>query len=232
MAVNTTTSMNVRDWPVEERPRERLLQDGCGSLSNTELLAVMLRTGTTGMDAVQLARALLARFGSLSSLLDADCKSFCSMPGLGPARYAQLAAARELVRRSLFEQVRDLDQIENPTQTCSYLGARMQDLEREVFACLFLDSRNRVIRYEELFFGTIDSAHVHPREVVKRALELNAAAVILAHNHPSGETRPSRADHEITQQLQQTLALVDIRVLDHIIVGRGKTTSFANDGLL
>ncbi|HUT40220.1 MAG TPA: DNA repair protein RadC [Gammaproteobacteria bacterium] len=222
----------IRDWPAGERPREKLLQHGPGMLSDAELLAIFLRTGLRGKTAVDLARELLAAFGSLRALLDADRTAFCAHAGLGDAKFAQLQAILEMARRHLQEQLSREDTLENPDTTRRFLTARLRHLPHEVFACLFLDNRHRVIAFEELFRGTIDGASVHPREVVRRVLHFNAAAVILAHNHPSGVPEPSRADVQLTRRLVDALALVDVRVLDHFIVGEGSGVSFAERGLI
>ncbi|QKT04226.1 DNA repair protein RadC [Ectothiorhodospiraceae bacterium 2226] len=224
--------MRITDWPAAERPREKLLKDGPGALSDAELLAIFLRVGTRGQTAVDLARGLLARFGSLRALLDAPLDAFCACPGLGDAKYAQLQAVLEMARRHLMEGLARGEALTDPGNARTYLRARLRGFQHEVFTCLFLDNRHRVIRCEELFTGTIDGASVHPREVVKRALALNAAAVILAHNHPSGVAEPSRADIAITQRLREALGLVDIRVLDHFIVGDLETVSLAERGLM
>jgi DNA repair protein RadC len=222
----------IRDWPAAERPREKLLTDGPGRLSDAELLALFLRTGPRGKTAVDLARELLATFGGLRGLLDADRAAFCAHAGLGPARYAELQAVLEMARRHWQEQLRREDALENPDTTRRFLGSRLRHLRHEVFACLFLDNRHRVIAFEELFNGTIDGASVHPREVVRRVLHYNAAAVILAHNHPSGVAEPSRADIQLTRRLTDALALVDVRVLDHFVIGDGPGISFAERGLI
>lgn len=224
--------MAINQWPLGERPREKLLHMGAATLSDAELLAVLLRTGRRGVTAVDLARELIERFGGLRPLLAASPETLRAAPGLGLARCAQLQAALELARRHLEQDLTRGRSLTSPSQTMAFLRARLRDLEHEVFMCLFLDNRNRVLRSEELFRGTIDGASVHPREVVKRALALNAAAVILAHNHPSGVAEPSRADELITRRLTDALALVDIRVLDHIVVGDGSPVSFAERGLL
>ena len=224
--------MSIRDWPDAERPREKLLQRGASALSDAELLAIFLRIGIPGRSAVDLARDLLQRFGSLRQLLEADQKSFCDNPGLGPAKYVQLQAVLEMSRRYLETTLQRSDALQSVADTRRYLTARLRHEPHEVFACLFLDNRHRVIAYEELFQGTIDGASVHPRQVVKRALYHNAAALILAHNHPSGVADPSRADEQITLRLKEALMLVDIRVLDHFIVGDGEVISFAERGLL
>jgi DNA repair protein RadC len=222
----------IRDWPSGERPREKLLQHGPGMLSDAELLAVFLRTGLRGKTAVDLARELLSAFGGLRPLLDAERAAFCAHAGLGDAKFAELQAVMEMARRHLHEQLRREDALENPDTTRRFLTSRLRHLPHEVFACLFLDNRHRVIAFEELFRGTIDGASVHPREVVRRVLHFNAAAVILAHNHPSGVAEPSRADVRLTRRLADALALVDVRVLDHVIIGEGSGVSFAERGLI
>lgn len=224
--------MAIRDWPEQERPREKLLRSGPESLSDAELLAIFLRTGTRGKTAVDLARDLLVRFGGLRSLLDADQVSFCAAVGLGQAKYAQLQATLEIGRRHLLESLHRGSVLTSPEQTRRYLSSHLRDCQQEIFVCLFLDTRHAVIRCEELFYGTIDGASVYPREVVKRALKHNAAALILAHNHPSGVAEPSQADIRITERLKAALGLVDIRVLDHLIVGDGQVVSLAERGLL
>ena len=223
--------MAITDWPADERPREKLLLRGPGALTDAELLAIFLRTGVAGKTAVDLARELLESYGGLRDLLSADRKSFCAGAGLGEAKYALLQAVLEMGRRHLYEIVERGDVLTSPEATRGYLISRLRDIPYEVFACLFLDNRHRVIAYEELFRGTIDGASVHPREVVKRALHHNAAAVILAHNHPSGVAEPSQADERITQRLKDALALVDIRVLDHMVIG-DEVVSFAERGLI
>ncbi len=222
--------MPITDWPAAERPREKLLHRGAAALSDAELLAIFLRTGIPGRTAVDLAREILAHFGGLRGLLGADRRRFCARPGLGEAKYAQLQAALELARRHLDATLNRGDALTDPATTRRYLAARLRDHPHEVFACLFLDNRHRVIAFEELFRGTIDGASVHPREVVRRALHHNAAALILAHNHPSGVAEPSEADRRITRRLQDALALVDVRVLDHVVVGDGECVAFAERG--
>jgi len=223
--------MSISDWPSAERPREKLIQRGADALSDAELLAIFLGTGVAGLSAVDLGRKMLHEFGSLRAILDADASRFCSARGLGIARFALLQAALEIARRHLAESLRRNDCLTSPAQTRQYLHARLRDRQHEVFACLMLDNRNRVIAFRELFRGTIDGASVYPREVVKQALADNAAAVILAHNHPSGVCEPSQADIRITERLRKALALVDIRVLDHVIVGDG-ITCLSEQGLL
>ena len=224
--------MSMTDWPEAERPREKLLSQGPTALSDAELLAIFLRTGTPGQTAVELARELLGEFGSLRGLFRANRQQLCAARGLGPAKFAQLQAILELARRHLGERLQRGDLLLNPEATRRYLITALGDLPHEVFCCLFLDTRHRLICYEELFQGTIDGASVHPREVVRRALHHNAAAVILAHNHPSGVAEPSDADQRITRRLKQALQLVDIRVLDHLLVGDRTAMSFAEHGLL
>ncbi|MDT8404633.1 RadC family protein [Sulfuriflexus sp.] len=224
--------MTICNWPASERPREKLLDRGPQALSDAELLAIFLRTGMRGKTAVDLARDLLGRFGGLRPLLEAGQADFCASPGLGPAKYVQLQAVLELGRRHLQEGLERDTAFADPASVRAYLCARLRARHREVFACLFLDTRHRLIACEELFLGTIDGASVHPREVVQQALSHNAAAVILAHNHPSGVAEPSRADKAITGRLVEALALIEVRVLDHFIVGDGDPWSFAEHGQL
>jgi DNA repair protein RadC len=224
--------MAIRDWPADERPREKLLEKGATALSDAEILAILLRSGTAGRSALDLARDALAAFGSLRQLIAADRARFCAEVGLGLARYAELQAAAEISRRQLSQSLRAGPLLASPKATRDFLSARLRDLEHEVFCCLYLDKRHRLIQFEELFRGTIDGASVHPREIVKLALRKNAAAVIVAHNHPSGVAEPSQADELITQRVKEALALVDIRLLDHIIVGEGVSVSLAERGLM
>lgn len=224
--------MAITDWPAAERPREKLLARGANALSDAELLAIFLRTGVTGKTAVDLARELLDRFGGLRRLLDAGRSEFCAAHGLGEAKFAQLQAVLEMARRHLHEHLQAGDALTSPTLTRQYLRAQLRDEAREVFAVLFLDARHRVLAFEPLFYGTIDGAAVYPREVVKRCLRHNAAAVIVAHNHPSGIAEPSQSDHRITERLRDALALVDIRLLDHVIVGDAECVSFSERGWL
>ena len=224
--------MSIKDWPADERPREKLLQRGANALTDAELLAIFLRIGVQGKSAVDLARDLLDEFGSLQALLNADQARFCQSHGLGQAKYAQLQAVLEMARRHFAEILRRGNALTSPDITRAYLSAQLRGLSYEVFSCLFLDNQHRVIVWEELFRGTIDGASVYPREVAKRALFHHAAAVIFAHNHPSGVNEPSQADKHITDKLRQALALFDIRVLDHFIIGDGQPYSFAEHGLL
>jgi len=224
--------MPITDWPENERPREKLLNLGAQALSDAELLAIFLRTGINGKTAVDIARDILKHFGSLRELLSANLDEFCLFPGLGQAKYTQLQAVLELSRRHLAEQLQRGDALTDPAMTRQYLTTRLRDYQYEVFACLFLDNRHRILGFEELFRGTIDGANVHPREVVRQALDYNAAAVIFSHNHPSGIAEPSEADRSITQRLQNALELVDIRVLDHVVIGDGESVAFAELGWL
>ena len=223
--------MAITDWPAEERPREKLLLRGAAALSDAELLAIFLRTGLPGKSAVDLARELLQQFEGLRPLLEANRNEFCRGKGLGVAKYVQLQACLELSRRHLLITLQRSNALANPAHTRNYLSAQLRNRHQEVFACLFLDNRHRVLAYEELFYGTVDSANVHPREVVRRCIAHNAAAVIAAHNHPSGIAEPSHADERITERLSQALELVDVRLLDHMIVGDGEVTSLAERGL-
>ncbi|BAU77254.1 RadC family protein [Metapseudomonas furukawaii] len=222
--------MSIRDWPAAERPREKLLELGATALSDAELLAIFLRTGVAGRSAVDLARHLLADFGGLRALLGAEFHEFCRHLGLGPAKYAQLQAVLEMGRRHLAEDLRRESALESPQAVRDYLKAQLRHAPHEQFACLFLDARHRVLAFEVLFQGTIDGASVYPRQVVKRALAHNAAALILSHNHPSGVAEPSAADRQLTQRLKEALALIDVRVLDHFIVGDGEPLSMAEYG--
>ncbi len=224
--------MNISAWPPHERPRERLLQRGAEALSDAELVAIFLRTGTRGRNAVELARVLIREFGDLRGLLTADYKRFVAVPGLGPAKFVQLNAALEISRRFLAQRLQRERALPDPQATKTYFQTWLRDRPRETFACLFLDNQHRPIACEAMFDGTINSATVYPREIVRRCLEQQAAAVIFAHNHPSGVAEPSAADRDLTRRLKDALALVDIRVLDHLVVGDGDTTSFAERGLL
>ena len=222
--------MSIRDWPAAERPREKLLQHGSSSLSDAELLAIFLRTGVSGKSAVDLARHLLTEFGSLRALLEADLRAFCRQLGLGPAKFSQLQAVLEMSRRHLAERLRRDSALESPQAVRDYLKSLLRHEPHEVFGCLFLDSKHRMLAFEILFRGSIDSASVYPRQVVKRALAHNAAAVIFCHNHPSGITEPSQADRTLTKRLTQALDLIEVRVLDHFIVGDGQPLSMVERG--
>ena len=224
--------MRISDWPSPERPREKLLNKGPLSLSDAELLAIFLRTGVNGKTAIDVARGLLSEHGGMRPLLELDYAALSRTPGLGPAKFVQIQAALELGRRYLEAGMKRENVLISPDSTRKFLQARLRAYTYEVFACIFLDNRHRVIEFEELFKGTIDGASIHPREVVKRALFHNAAAAIFAHNHPSGVAEPSQSDLAITRSLNDALALVDIRVLDHFIVGDQEVLSFAERGLL
>lgn len=224
--------MAINDWPLQERPREKLLMQGAESLSDAELLAIFLRTGTPGCSALDLGRNLLAAFGSVRGILEASHTDFCAQPGMGDSKFAQLQAALELTRRHMLENLQRSDCLTSSALTRSYIRSRMRAYPREVFLCLFLDNQHRVIALEELFHGTIDGSMVHPREVVRRSLHHNAAALIFAHNHPSGVAEPSQADISITRRLKNALALIDIRTLDHLVVGDSEVTSLAERGLI
>ena len=224
--------MSIRDWPAAERPRERLLQRGPAALTDAELLAIFLRTGVAGCSSVELARRLLADFGSLRALLEADLPAFSAHLGLGPAKFAQLQAVLEMARRHLAERLRRDSALESPQAVRDYLKAQLRHEPHEVFGCLFLDTRHRVLAFEALFQGSIDGASVYPRQVVKRALAHNAAALILVHNHPSGVAEPSQADRLLTERLKEALGLIEVRVLDHFVVGEGEPQSLAELGWL
>ncbi len=224
--------MAISDWPEAERPRERLYRQGPAALSDAELLAIFLRTGLRGRSAVDLARDLLTEYGGLRPLLEADRERFCRSPGLSLARYAQLQAILEMSRRHLQEGLGRGDILSSPADTRRYLALQLRDHPQEVFAGIFLDNRHRLITFRKLSQGTINGASVHPREIVRTALQLNAAAVIFAHNHPSGVAEPSDADIALTRRLQEALSLIDVRTLDHLIIGDGEPVSLAERGLL
>jgi DNA repair protein RadC len=221
--------MAISDWPLAERPRERLLAQGAGSLSDAELLAVILRTGLPGKSAVELGRDLMARFKNVAGLFAAD---LTGVKGLGPAKRAQFEAAMELARRSLQDGMRSASALTSPGAVRDYLRLAIAGREHEVFVCLWLDAQHRVISFDELFRGTLTQTSVYPREIVKAGLRANAAAVIFAHNHPSGVAQPSQADELLTRNLKEALSLVDIKVLDHFIVAGHQALSFAERGLL
>jgi DNA repair protein RadC len=224
--------MSITDWPEGDRPREKLLQKGATALSDAELLAIFLRTGVTGKSAVDLARDLLKQFGSLTKLFATREADFCAVHGMGQAKFVQLQAVLEMSRRALQETLQNGDALNSPHVVRDYLRLLLGSREQEVFVVLFLDTQHRVLATEELFQGTLTQTSVYPREVVKHALAHNAAAVIFAHNHPSGIAEPSHADELLTGVLKQALALVDVRVLDHFVVAGGKTLSFAERGLV
>ena len=224
--------MAITDWPATERPREKLLHHGTKALTDAELLAIFLRTGVSGKSAVDLARELLSDFNGLRNLLSASQSDFCSGLGLGPAKYAQLQAVLEMAERCYTETLQQREAIGGITEAKQLASLRLSGLSHEVFAAFFLDTQHRLIQFQELFSGTIDGADVYPREVAKQALKLNAAAVIFAHNHPSGCNTPSQADHQLTRTLVDSLDLLGIRVLDHLVVGQGVPLSFAEKGWL
>ncbi|MGX5731474.1 RadC family protein [Pseudoxanthomonas beigongshangi] len=224
--------MHIRDWPVHERPREKLFTRGPAALSDAELLALFLGSGVRGQDAVATARELLSSHGPLRRLLDRPPGELVALPGLGPARASRMAGALEIGRRHLAADLERGEQLTDPAMAGRYFSQRLRAHDHEVFAALFLDVRHRALAFEELFRGTLDSAEVHPREVVRRALAHNAAAVIIGHNHPSGHSTPSEADRLITLRLRDALSLMDIRLLDHFVVGDGPPTSLAARGWL
>ncbi|WP_295625042.1 DNA repair protein RadC [uncultured Nitrosomonas sp.] len=224
--------MAITNWPISERPREKLLQKGASTLSDIELLAIFLRTGISGKSAVDLARELLSHFGNLTNVFAANQVSFCQLPGMGIAKYAQLQAVLEMARRTLGEELKCGNVMNSPNLVRDFLRLSLANKPHEVFIGIFLDAKNHSIATEELFSGTLTQASVYPREVIKRALYHNAAAIIFAHNHPSGIAEPSHADKVLTQSLKQALALIDVKVLDHFIVGNGIALSFAEHDLI
>jgi DNA repair protein RadC len=224
--------VSIKDWPEQDRPREKLLTRGAAALSDSELLAVVLRTGVAGRSAVELSRGLLEDHGGLSGLLAMPQDALTGLPGLGIAKAAQIQAVLEIARRVLAEELKTRDVLTSPDRVKDFLRLSLQHLDREVFVVIYLDAQNRVLCMEELFRGTLTQTSVYPREVVKGALARNAAAVIFAHNHPSGVAEPSHADEALTRALKSALALVDIAVLDHFVVGQGCAVSFAERGLL
>lgn len=224
--------MAITDWPAAERPREKLVASGAEALSDAELLAIFLRVGVVGKSAVDLARDLLTKFGSLNGIFAANEQQLSQVHGIGTSKYVQLQAIFEMSRRALAEQLQQSDLMSSPKHVCDYLMLKLGALKHEVFVVLFLDTQNRLIVSEELFNGTLTQTSVYPREVVKRALQHNAASVIFAHNHPSGLARQSSADEALTQHLLKALALVDIKVLDHVIIAGNQSLSFKEQGLL
>ena len=224
--------MSIKDLPIEARPREKLLRHGAASLADAELLALLLRTGFKGRGVLQLAEAVLLHCGGYAGLLQAKAVDLQGIKGLGPAKRAELAAVVEMARRALAQGLHESPVFDSPQRVKDYLQLQLGGLQHEVFAALFLDSQHRLLGFEVLFTGTLSQTSVYPREVLKRALALNAGALILAHNHPSGVAEPSRADEFLTQTLKSALALVDVRVLDHMVVGRGQVVRFAEWGLL
>ena len=224
--------MSMAGWPEGERPRERLLNKGAASLSDAELLAVMLQTGTRGRTSLDIARSMLKRYGGLVGILAADRTSLIENPGIGAAKAARFVAMKELSQRHMLDGIQSKDVLTSSEATRDYLRAKFRGCQSEIFSCLFLNNQHHVVKLEELFRGTIDGAAVYPREVVKRCLHHNAAAVILAHNHPSGIAEPSQADIAITSKLRIALELIDVRVLDHLVIGNSLVVSFAERGLL
>ncbi len=222
--------MGIKDWPAVERPREKLLARGAQVLSDAELLAIFIGSGIAGHSAVDLARLLLTRFGDLRGALEAGHGELCGAPGVGDACYALLQGALELGRRHLECTLRRGTPLSCPADTRRFLTARLRRHEHEVFACLFLDNRHRLICFEEMFRGTVNGASVYPREIAKRGLHHNAAAIIIAHNHPSGVAEPSQADRAITARIRDAMALIDVRLMDHFVVGDGQIVSFAERG--
>ncbi len=224
--------MVLKDIPAAARPREKLLALGPGALADAELVALLLRTGLPGLSVLQLAQQLLDAFGGLGGLLHASASDLKRVKGLGPAKRAEITAVMELARRSLAQELAERAVLTSPQQVKDFLRLKLAHLGHEVFAVLFLNAQHQLVELEEMFRGTLTQTSVYPREVVKRALELQASAVILAHNHPSGVAEPSRADEYLTQTLKAALQLVDVRVLDHLVVGRAGVVSFAERGLL
>lgn len=224
--------MSIAEWPEDERPRERLLKQGAAALSDAELVAIFLRVGVKGKSAVDLARDLVVEFGSLNGLFAASEVDLCAIHGIGQAKYVQLQAVLEMARRALVEDIKLTDALTSPKSVRDYLKLTLARLAHEVFVAVFLTSQNRVIKVEEIFRGTLTQTSVYPREIVKLALAHNAAAVIFAHNHPSGEPNPSQADRALTKTLADALALIDVRVLDHFIVAPGASLSFAEQGMM
>jgi DNA repair protein RadC len=225
-------TLKISAWPAEERPRERLLQHGTAGLSDAEVLAILLGRGIAGMPVIELARVLMHRFGGIRGTLNANQADLCSIKGIGLAKVAVLLAARECGRRYLRERLRPGVTIGSPADSREFLLASLRDRPHEVFCCLFLDNRHRVLAFDELFRGTIDTAAVYPREIVKQALSRNAAAVILAHNHPSGVAEPSQSDQLITRRIRDALELIDVRLLDHFVIGDNSCVSLASRGML
>lgn len=224
--------MRISTWPKSERPREKLITKGAASLSDAELLAIFVRSGTRDKTALDIARDALNYFGDLRFLLDADQKKFCSLAGLGDAKYAELQAALEISRRYLFASLSSADIVSSIDQAKAYFTMKLRGAKHEIFACLFLDNQNQVISYEELFCGSINEAHIYPREVIKKVLQHNATSVIFAHNHISRIADPSLADREITRRLQKCLASIEVKILDHLIIGKEQVISFAEHGFL
>jgi len=226
------SSNSIKHWPPAERPRERLIQLGAEQLSDSELLAIILGRGVSGVSALELGRQLLLKFGGIRGVLNADLRDLERLHGIGPGKSAALTSIKECCCRFLQEKLIPGDPIGSPADSRDFLLARLRDRPHEEFCCLFLDNRHRVLAFDELFRGTIDNTTVYPREVVKQALRRNAAAVVLAHNHPSGVAEPSQADQLITRRIRDALDLIDVRLLDHFVVGDGVCTSLASRGML
>ena len=224
--------MAINDWPASERPQEKLLSRGAEALSDAELLALFIRSGTPGKTAIDIGRDLLGRFGGLRQVLLAEQSTLCATPGCGPARFATIQGALELGRRFLDQTLRKQGPLSSPSQAADFLTHQLRDRKREIFAVIYLDTRHQVIDYEELFQGTLNGATVHPREVVRSALFHNASALIIAHNHPSGIAEPSESDTTLTRRLRESLNLVDIRLLDHLVIGDGEFVSMSDRGLI
>ncbi len=224
--------MTITLLPVSEQPREKLLNKGPESLSDAELLAIFLRTGFKGCSAVELARRMINEFGSLQALFDASLETFCQSKGLGSVKYCQLQAVLEMAKRYFWEELQAKPSLTSSKEAQEFIYSKLQGLHREVFGCIFLNNQHHVISYETLFSGTINQAAVYPREIAKKCLEVNAAAVILAHNHPSGMSDPSQADKKMTDKIVKALSLLDVKVLDHFIVGKRNVYSFAESGIL
>lgn len=224
--------MAITHWPLSERPREKLLQRGVNALSDAELLAIFLRTGITGKSAVDLSRELLSHFGNLTGIFAASQTNFCQIPGMGIAKYTQLQAVLEMARRAISEELKNGNTMSSPALVRDFLRLTLANKQHEVFIGIFLDAKNHTIATEELFSGTLTQTSVYPREIIKRALHHNAAAIIFAHNHPSGVAEPSHADKILTQSLKQALAFIDVKVLDHFIIGNGTALSFAEHDLI
>jgi DNA repair protein RadC len=224
--------MTIKEWLEAERPREKLLSQGAHTLADSELLAILWRTGAPGKNVVDLARELLAKFGSLRQLLEAGQQELCQNLGIGSAKYVILQAAREISSRYLYSNLSEREDVSNTMEIKYYLSLKLRHKKQEVFACVFLDNKHRILGYEELFYGTINQANIYPREIIRRALHHNAAALIFAHNHPSGVAEPSSEDRQITANLTKALGLIDVRVLDHIVVGDEVIFSMLEGGLL
>ncbi|UCX06254.1 RadC family protein [Shewanella glacialimarina] len=222
--------MAIKDWPQGEGPREKLLLNGAGQLTDAELLAVILRNGLAGQNALDLSRQLITQFGGLRKLFSAPKQQICKVAGIGPVKYAQLQAAAEISKRIARENLQKGQILTNPDLTRDYLMRQLADRSYEVFALLLLDNQHRVIQFVELFRGTINAASVYPREVVSLVLEKNAAAVIVCHNHPSGIAEPSQADRRITERIKIALETIDVSLLDHMVVGDKEIVSFAERG--